>query len=1108
MAMSSNSHTPTTDFLLIIALKEEFKYFQTALNVTLTPEMIDGRQSYRFRLPAPQGQLAEGVVAFIGDMGAEEAAVITFQLLSATGAGLVANIGISGIVSDDLRLGDVVVATEADNYLSKAKIVQRGSREPLTFENIRFGGKSLPTSVSLYEMVDNLEIVDHRSWEGWLNEASREKKSVLSSQDIEYLQNERLIGQTVKIAVGPVATGPWVGGASKFKQFLKSERNRNFLAMDMESAGALQGARRVPFGVQTLVVRGISDPADERKEKLDSIRGGILREWAMGNAIRLFALLIKKIDVSAYSRRTPTMISGESSATTKDLVAESLHQNILREYLISPYNNNIDSFQAYSDLFERLCTLTQPTTTKNLFETIASAVLTSSNLVPVRIEGPPGTGKSSFLSILYWYFVDSGLRAEKAEANPLPILINLHRYNDIAAGDSGSPIERQVLDALRDHLEPLRQLTQESNERSLIVIIDGDDEYARFREQVLDYLADLLKTCKHWRIVGSRDTADSITPHRAMAEPDVSVVFQQVPINDASLNSLVDKFLVVASSARDSTIADDLKHRIQQLKLKNIDLFTLSLLLKQQKSTAEQTLAGMFEVYCERYLGQRGVPGAKSALLDRSASLAFDYQIKELRNPKMRPDERALWDLIHKHSRIADYLVARHIITGLVKNASGNAKTANTLRYLYPYRINMLCKEILNKDQNTQLQVVKAAGKILQREGVHHNAMAQAVYLAGRVEDWQARDIAKQTLQRFRDSLRKKDAVSEVTKNYLLLTRTLSISLTELGDEDAQQDYIEGLLSDPRLDMFNRGFHLEYYGDQKYSPSEPLRSDDSLGSATRTFEQLFKELSNENNPIFEIALYTLCSLAQHRHAKGTLDQTDRDRLGDAIDTILATRRIKSATLKIYLTMVRKHLKFDTFYVSRIFEDFYKIKRVPRSGWVKRRIEPSESVADHSYGAYLLALFLLPDSWTDPGYDKQKIMKMVLIHDLAEAVTGDVLPEESNDESKQREREVYEEIGVLGTYEGLGRLRDVAELWREFEARTTLNAQVAKDIDKLENLIQLWTYHTDGHRIQDFDKWNRDLLDSVNTGPGIQVLEKLLKSHQDKTGVKYTKKSLS
>lgn len=1109
MNTKESPHTLPADFLLVIALKEEFKYFQNALNVFLEPCMIGDRRCYQFTLPAAENQAAQGVAAFIGDMGAEEAALITGQLSSTTGAGLIVNIGISGIVSNDLRLGDVVVATEADNYLVRSKIVapKPGSTEPLTFDNIKLGGKSLPTTVPLYELIDNLEIADKRAWKSWILDAKTDLTSLLPQTDIDLLQEEGLIDQSIKIAIGPVATGPWVGAAAGFKDYLKSERNRNFLAMDMESAGVLQAARRTP-DIQTLIIRGISDPADERKEKLDKIRGGSLREWAMANAIRLFALLIKNVHVSAYSRRAVTIASSESGAKRLTALEVTLQQNITREYLSSPYNIRVDSFQGYSALFSCLSTFSPNIKEDELFESVAAAVIESPHLAPFKVEGASGSGKSSFLSILYWYLLS---KHAANHAEPLPVLINLHRYNDQPL-DSGrdSAIETQLLALVQNHLQPLRELLKESPDGSLIMIIDGDDEYARFRQQILNYLFQILSVSKHWRIIGSRNTATSITPTNDSGEADLSAVFKSIQIDSPSLNEVIEKFVSVTSPAPDPTIAKEIAEQVKRLKLKSIDLFTLSLLFKQQKTFTlppRQSLADLVEGFCERYLAQRGIAGPKATVLDRAATLAFDLQMRQIRNPKLRPGDDALWDLVHKHSRVADYLIARYVINGLIKNPSGNAKAANTLRYLYPHQINILCKDILNRDQNTQFQVVKAAAKILQREGVNSTAMAQAVYLLGRVEDWQARDIAKQTLHRFHESLRKRQGDNPITKEFLLLTRTLSISLAELGDEAAQQNYIEGLLADPKLDMFNRGFHLEYYGDQPFSPADQPRSDDNLEPAPRTFDRLFKELSDNSNPIFEIALYTLCSLAQHRHAIGKLSAPDRQRLGDEIDRVLSNRRLTSGPLRSYLAMVRKHFKFENFFVARVFEDFYNIKRVYRSGWVRRGIDRPESVADHSYGAYLIALFLLPDTWqdaTDNKYDKQDILKMLLIHDLAEAVTGDVLPEDSNDESKQREREVYDEIAVLGTYDGLGQLRGVAELWKEFEARTTLNAKVAKDIDKLENLLQLWAYKADGLSIADFEKWNRELIDAISTGPGIHVLEKLLKAHKDKTGITYTK----
>jgi hypothetical protein len=56
------------------------------------------------------------------------------------------------------------------------------------------------------------------------------------------------------------------------------------------------------------------------------------------------------------------------------------------------------------------------------------------------------------------------------------------------------------------------------------MIIDGDDEYARFRQQILNYLFQILSVSKHWRIIGSRNTATSITPTNDSGEADLSAV--------------------------------------------------------------------------------------------------------------------------------------------------------------------------------------------------------------------------------------------------------------------------------------------------------------------------------------------------------------------------------------------------------------------------------------------------------------------------------------------------------------------------------------------------------------------------------------------------------
>ena len=62
-----------------------------------------------------------------------------------------------------------------------------------------------------------------------------------------------------------------------------------------------------------------------------------------------------------------------------------------------------------------------------------------------------------------------------------------------------------------------------------------------------------------------------------------------------------------------------------------------------------------------------------------------------------------------------------------------------------------------------------------------------------------------------------------------------------------------------------------------------------------------------------------------------------------------------------------------------------LKDQPRTGWVQHGVGGAESVAAHSWGtAYLCLLFA-----EVAGVDRAKAVEIAVLHDLAEARTGDV-----------------------------------------------------------------------------------------------------------------------
>ena len=93
--------------------------------------------------------------------------------------------------------------------------------------------------------------------------------------------------------------------------------------------------------------------------------------------------------------------------------------------------------------------------------------------------------------------------------------------------------------------------------------------------------------------------------------------------------------------------------------------------------------------------------------------------------------------------------------------------------------------------------------------------------------------------------------------------------------------------------------------------------------------------------------------------------------------------------------------FDFFYVIS------ELKKVSRKGWKEKvNIDKPESVADHSYGTALMAMIFSDIN----NLNTEKTIKMALLHDIAESITGDFTPNEISKENKMAiENEVMKDL---------------------------------------------------------------------------------------------------
>ncbi|XP_019432423.1 PREDICTED: HD domain-containing protein 2-like [Lupinus angustifolius] len=132
---------------------------------------------------------------------------------------------------------------------------------------------------------------------------------------------------------------------------------------------------------------------------------------------------------------------------------------------------------------------------------------------------------------------------------------------------------------------------------------------------------------------------------------------------------------------------------------------------------------------------------------------------------------------------------------------------------------------------------------------------------------------------------------------------------------------------------------------------------------------------------------------------------------------------------------------------------HRLKTTKRTGWVRKEVEDSESIADHMYRMGLMALIAADI----PGVDRNKCVKMAIVHDIAEAIVGDITPSDgiSKAEKSRREQEALDHMcKVLG---GGSRAKEIADLWVEYESNSSQEAKFVKDLDKVEMILQALEY---------------------------------------------------
>lgn len=140
------------------------------------------------------------------------------------------------------------------------------------------------------------------------------------------------------------------------------------------------------------------------------------------------------------------------------------------------------------------------------------------------------------------------------------------------------------------------------------------------------------------------------------------------------------------------------------------------------------------------------------------------------------------------------------------------------------------------------------------------------------------------------------------------------------------------------------------------------------------------------------------------------------------------------------------------------EEAEKLKSVLRNS--RTSTGRPESAAEHSWRLCLMAIVFEKEL---AGLDMLKLLKICVLHDLGEAIHGDIPAVEQSgrpDKSAQEKADLTHLARSLDEEQRAG----VLALWQDYEDAASPEARAAKALDKMETILQ----HNQGINPPDFD----------------------------------------
>jgi len=304
------------DAVIYAPLEAEYSGVQSAFRPS---DQIDG-DSYTGYLHISDDGRRIAVVTGLEGFGNTAAQDVWRNVLSDLAPKLAICVGIAGAISKDAHLGDVYYAELVFDLTQRSKEErdENGNHQTAYDPEPLRPSRAIAKALSRHRLAVE-EASDYRKWQQaskLRNEGFLATKANLS----DFADPSRPLSLPVAKAGKIAATNSVIATKEAGRDIKRA--SRKFACVDNESAGFMRELQRHP-DIPTLIVRGISDFADEGKAALEDEHSEVFRKLAIRNAVSY----LKDVLPLAFQANEPPAQEGNGEPTPLELLEQALSDN-------------------------------------------------------------------------------------------------------------------------------------------------------------------------------------------------------------------------------------------------------------------------------------------------------------------------------------------------------------------------------------------------------------------------------------------------------------------------------------------------------------------------------------------------------------------------------------------------------------------------------------------------------------------------------------------------------------------------------------------------------------------------------------------------------------